>query len=163
MIHAVPAPRQARPGDFPVLAALWHSAWHEAHDALVPAGLIALRTPESFAARIGGFCDLLRVAGPQDAVQGLCTIKKDEIDQMFVASAARGTGLAAALPEDGEARLYRAGSRVAHLSVVPENVRALRFYERHGWARHATRDVVLAGPFRLRSLILRKSLTPPHD
>ena len=38
--------------DIGPLAALWHDGWHEAHAALVPTALTALRTPAEFRARV---------------------------------------------------------------------------------------------------------------
>lgn len=48
---------------------------------------------------------------------------------------ARGTGAARALMDDAEAEARRRGFALMHLSVRPENVRAVRFYEKCGWER----------------------------
>ncbi|HEX2205772.1 MAG TPA: GNAT family N-acetyltransferase [Longimicrobium sp.] len=48
---------------------------------------------------------------------------------------ARGTGAARALMDDAEAEARRRGFGVMHLSVRPENARAVRFYEKCGWER----------------------------
>ena len=126
-------PRPALPADLPAAARLWHRAWHEAHDPLVPAGIAMMRRPEDFATRLAGFGAALRVAGPEGAPVGLCVIRADELHQLFVAADARGSGVAAALLEDGESRLARNGIRQAWLDVVVGNQRAMRFYDKHGW------------------------------
>jgi ribosomal protein S18 acetylase RimI-like enzyme len=57
----------------------------------------------------------------------------DEIEQVYVTSAARGSGVAAALLGHGEHQIAAAGHPVAWLAVAPGNARARRFYERCGW------------------------------
>jgi GNAT superfamily N-acetyltransferase len=126
-------PRLAQANDFKPLAELWHKAWHDAHAALTPPALVAGRTPASFAARLETVGDRLRIAGPSGAPLGLCIIDRDEIDQLYVATAARGTGLAAALLSDGEARIAAAGITEARLECARGNDRAARFYAREGW------------------------------
>jgi GNAT superfamily N-acetyltransferase len=66
-------------------------------------------------------------------------VKADEIEQLFVERAARGTGVAAMLLRKGEAEIRSAGHRRAWLAVVAGNQRARSFYSREGW-----RD---SGPF----------------
>ena len=46
-----PVLRAATPDDVPVIARIWHQAWHEAHDGKVPAAVVALRTSEAFLER----------------------------------------------------------------------------------------------------------------
>jgi ribosomal protein S18 acetylase RimI-like enzyme len=150
--------RHAAEPEFPALARMWHESWHDAHDAHVPAALVALRTYDSFLVRLAEFGDRLRVAGPWGAPNGICVINHDEIDQLFVAREARGRGVAAALLADGEARLRDSGIALARLDVAIENTRAIRFYEKHGWEREEIRTVTLNGPFDLRVLVLTKSL-----
>lgn len=57
----------------------------------------------------------------------------DEVEQVFVARAARGTGQASALLAEAERRVVGAGHSTAWLAVVVGNARARRFYEKHGW------------------------------
>jgi len=120
------------------LARVWHDGWHEAHDALAPAGLIAARTLHSFRARLAAMLDDTRVIGSPGAALGLCVIKADELNQLFVARQARGTGVAGALIDDGEARLAARGIVMAWLSCAVGNNRAARFYERRGWVNART-------------------------
>ena len=134
-------PRPATPADLPASARLWHDTWHEAHWHLAAPDLVKLRTPGDFAARMAKFGDDMRVAGPEGTPVGFCVIREDELYQLFVAPAARGTGLAAALLADGEARLAAKGIREVWLDCVIGNDRALHFYERQGW-RLDRREVV---------------------
>ena len=67
------------------------------------------------------------------------TVAEDELEQIFVVGAGRGSGLATALIERGKAAIRDAGHDTAWLAVVAGNARARAFYEREGW--------VDAGPF----------------
>ncbi len=155
--------RQAVEDDLAPLAQLWHDAWHEAHAAHVPAALVNLRTLADFQMRLPLMLDTLRTAGPIGAPLGLCVIREDEMQQLFVAPAARGSGLASDLLKDAERRLAAAGVAEAWLDVVIENARAIRFYEREGWRLDRRADVPLdsangPGAFILHVQIMTKSL-----
>ena len=117
------------------LARIWHDGWHDAHRHIVPAELVSLRTVESFAERLQAALAELRVAGPFGDAAGLCIIRDDELYQLYVAAQARGTGVAAALMADGEARLSQHGVETAWLACAIGNERAVRFYEKCGWNR----------------------------
>jgi ribosomal protein S18 acetylase RimI-like enzyme len=65
-------------------------------------------------------------------------VKNDELYQLFVSAEARGTGVAAALVADAEARLFEAGVKTAWLACAIGNERAARFYEKCGWHRVGT-------------------------
>lgn len=125
--------RLARADDHAALAALWHQSWHDGHRAHTPAAVVAARTLAFFAAKLPTLHHGLRVAGPPGQPLGLCFTTGDEIDQLFVAPAARGTGLALTLLTDGENRLQAAGITDARLFCVTANHRAMRFYTRAGW------------------------------
>lgn len=125
--------RRAECAELPALAHLWRDAWRDAHAAHLPAPLVAHRSAEAFLGRLGGFGEALRVAGPVGAPLGFCVAFGDEIDQLFVARAARGSGLAARLLADGEMRLREAGVTLARLDCLPQNARAVCFYRKHGW------------------------------
>src|SRR5215475_10261228 len=127
--------RNAEEIEIDQIARVWHDAWRDAHLALAPPELTRLRTFETFRQRIADAIAEVRVIGPVGAPVGLCMIKHDELYQLFVASAARGTGAAAALLADGEARLARCAVQTAFLACAIGNDRAARFYEKHGWRR----------------------------
>jgi len=62
-------------------------------------------------------------------------LKDDELHQLFVAAAARGTGAAAILIGDAEGQLSDKGVATAWLACAIGNERAARFYEKSGWRR----------------------------
>jgi ribosomal protein S18 acetylase RimI-like enzyme len=130
--------RNAEQNDVEQLATIWHRTWHEAHAHLVPPALTRLRTIESFRERIAAALAHIRVAGPPGAPLGFCIVKDDELHQLFVAPSARGSGVAAALLADGEARLAACRVRTAWLACAIGNDRAARFYEKNGWRRVGT-------------------------
>lgn len=144
--------RLASHRDIPALARLWHDGWQDAHAAILPKELALLRTLESFAQRLAARLDDVRVAGPADAPAGFCMIKDDELYQLFVAPEARGGGVAAALMDDGEARLAARGHAIAWLACAIGNERAARFYRKRGWicvGPFVSRLDTSAGPFDL--------------
>ena len=115
------------------LARLWHEGWNDAHGKLAPEGLTKARTVDSFRERLAAALDDTRVIGPPGAPLGLCMIKDDELYQLYVARQARGTGAAAALIADGEARLAARGFATVWLACAIGNDRAARFYDKCGW------------------------------
>lgn len=119
--------------DIDHLARLWHEGWNDAHGKLAPEGLVRARTLELFRARLAAALEDTRVIGPPGAPLGLCMIKDDELYQLYVARHARGTGAAAALIADGEARLAARGFATVWLACAIGNDRAARFYEKCGW------------------------------
>ena len=153
--------REAEAGEIAALGSLWFHAWREAHQDYVPEALTKLRTLASFQERLHQFGDALRVAGPAGAPLGMCAVKGDELNQLFTAPEARGTGVAKALIEDAEARVAAAGHDLIWLDVVIENARAIRFYEKSGWRRRGEQVVALdtlCEPFDLKALIMEKTL-----
>jgi len=66
-------------------------------------------------------------------IAGFTMIVEDEVEQVYVAAAHRGTGVADELLADAERRIREGGHRRARLAVVAGNARARRFYERRGW------------------------------
>jgi GNAT superfamily N-acetyltransferase len=125
------------------LAQLWYAGWQDAHERLVPAELARMRTLQSFQGRLAAALHRVRVAGPVDAPLGFCMIKDDELNQLYVSSEARGSGIAARLLADAEARISAGGSRTAWLACAIGNHRAARFYEKQAWVRAAAVTVDL--------------------
>ena len=130
--------RDADKAELDSLAQLWFDAWHDAHAHLSPPALTRLRTLPSFRERLQAALQQLRVAGPSGAPAGFCLVKGDELYQLFVAAAARGTGVAVALIDDAEATLRANGVETAWLACAIGNDRAARFYEKRGWRRVGT-------------------------
>lgn len=142
--------RDAQPAEVDRLAQIWHDGWQEAHASLLPAELKRLRTFESFRDRLLHRLASTRVAELDGEVVGFCTLKDDELYQLFVSASARGRGVAAELVADAEVRLRQAGFRMAWLACAIGNERAARFYEKCGWARTGASVVAVEtteGPF----------------
>ena len=155
--------RNAEDTEIDHIGRVWFDAWRDAHLALAPAELTRARTLESFRQRIADAITEVRVIGPVGAPLGLCMIKQDELYQLFVASVARGSGAAAALLADGEARLAESGVQTAFLACAIGNNRAARFYEKHDWRRVGSmmsRLETPEGEFVLEVWRYEKTLTP---
>ena len=155
--------RAAETGEIDHLARLWHEGWNDAHGKLAPEGLVRARTLELFQDRLAAALDDTRVVGPAGAPLGLCMIKDDELYQLYVARQARGTGVAAALIADGEARLAARGFATVWLACAIGNDRAARLYEKCGWvmAREAVNRLETpAGVFELAIWRYEKAVRP---
>ena len=127
--------RDAVADEVDALARLWRDAWHEAHASIVPPELTRIRTLQDFTRRLREALDRTRVAGATGRPDGFCIVKGDELGHLFIAPRARGSGVAAALLADAEARLTAAGVELAWLACAIGNERAARFYEKSGWRR----------------------------
>ena len=158
-------PRILQLEDITPTAHLWYDIWHETQAPYVPDALIKRRTFEEFEGRVRAMVvngDTLRVIGPIGGPLGLCAIKPTEMYQLFVAPQGRGTGAAAALLADAEARLIAGGCTRAHLDCLDENEPAQRFYTRQGWVPTGVQITTLdtaEGPFDLPCMIFEKELT----
>ena len=153
--------RTAEPSELEELTDLWHEGWRDGHLAIVPADLAALRSRDSFRERLVGALAEVRVADYRGALAGFYLLRDAELYQFYVARAARGTGVAATLIADAEARLRARGIRRAWLTCAIGNERAARFYEKAGWTREATITDTLttpAGPYQLEVWRYEKAL-----
>ncbi|KAH8075059.1 hypothetical protein JL721_1048 [Aureococcus anophagefferens] len=127
----------------------------------LPPALLEKRTLAAFAARAAARVEHTVVADG-DGVVGFAVALPDgnEMEQLFVD--ARPAAAALALLAAAEARLP---GPTLFLVAVPENARAIRFYEKHGWVRagRVTYDAeVEAGvAFPLRLLRLEKTRARP--
>jgi len=84
--------RQPDRSEEAMLAKLWYEGWQDAHAAIIPEGLAKFRTPEMFEKRMRDELANVRVIGSPGAVVGFHIIKGDELNQLYVAAEARGTG-----------------------------------------------------------------------
>jgi ribosomal protein S18 acetylase RimI-like enzyme len=125
-----------RPGtaeDAAAVADMWHSGWHDAHPGHVPDGLTERRTLEAFHERAPLRVADTTVATVDGEVAGFIMVVDDEVEQIYVDSAHRGSGLARLLLDEAERQVAAGGHRTAWLAVVVGNERARAFYERQGW------------------------------
>jgi ribosomal protein S18 acetylase RimI-like enzyme len=154
--------RDARATDIDQLATIWYEGWQDAHSRILPAQLARWRTLESFRERLRRSLASVRVAGRIDAPIAFCMLKGAELYQLYVSSAARGSGVAAALIADAEAQLRENGVRTAWLGCAIGNDRAAKFYEKCGWLRTGVVTELLDIPgstFPLAVWRYEKSLT----
>ena len=148
------------------LARVWFDAWNDAHAQIVPPELKRLRTLDSFRERLRAALPRTRAAGRPGAPVGFYVLKDEEVYQLFVSADARGTGVAAALMGDAEARLAANGVRTAWLACAIGNERAARFYEKSGWrrvGRMVNEAETSEGTFELDVWRYEKVLTPDTD
>lgn len=131
--------RRAGADDAPEIADIWHLGWRDGHLGFVPPELVAARDEASFRTRAARRVGDTTVAVVDGKVAGFVMVARDEVEQVYVAAAHRGTGVADALLTEAERQVARGGHATAWLAVVAGNARARRFYERRGWSD--------AGPF----------------
>jgi ribosomal protein S18 acetylase RimI-like enzyme len=130
--------RPAEAAEIDHLAQVWYDGWQDAHARILPAELARIRTLESFRDRLEASLRDVRVVGPFPTPVGFCMLKGDELYQLYVSAEARGSGVAATLMADAEARLAGDGVELAWLACAVGNERAARFYEKCGWRRAGT-------------------------
>jgi GNAT superfamily N-acetyltransferase len=153
--------RDAKLSELGQLAKIWFDGWQDAHARIVPAELARLRTLQSFEERLRAASSGVRVAEVEDAAVGFYFLKGTELYQFYVASNARGSGIAAVLMADAEARLRERDVHAAWLACAIGNDRAARFYEKCGWSRTGTvtdHVEVPGGTFALEVWRYQKSL-----
>jgi GNAT superfamily N-acetyltransferase len=138
--------RPAEESEIEQLAKLWYDGWQDAHARIVPAQLARHRTLESFTHRLRAALPNTRVAGSSGQPLGFSIIKDDELYQFYVSAQARGSGVAAILIADAEARLAANGVGTAWLGCAIGNQRAAKFYENNGWRRIGNMISQLATP-----------------
>ena len=125
--------RPGTPDDAETVADIWHAGWHVAHPGHVPDGLTARRTIEAFRDRSPGRVADTTVAEQDGEVVGFIMVVGDEVEQVYVAPASFGSGVATELLAEAERQVAAGGHEVAWLAVARGNARARRFYERQGW------------------------------
>jgi len=130
--------REAEESEIDELATVWYQAWRDGHESVVPTELTRRRTRERFRDRLKAALAKVRVVGPVGAPVGFSMLKGNELNQLFVSARARGSGVAADLIADAEARLAASGVETAWLTCAIGNNRAARFYEKCGWHRSGT-------------------------
>jgi ribosomal protein S18 acetylase RimI-like enzyme len=130
--------RAAQAADTEAIAEIWHQGYRDGHLGSVPAEIFGFRRLEDFLQRVPSLLDVTAVAVVGSDVVGFVMVEGDELNQLYVAEAARGSAVAVALLERGEAMIAELFDR-GWLAVVAGNTRARRFYERGGW--HEVRPI----------------------
>lgn len=143
--------RWATAADASVLASLWHRTWHHTYARHLTPEAQSLCGPDSFRRRVAvSLFEVDPTAAPPTPrpttlvaepcngggrIAGFAMLRGGaELAHLYVAPEAHGTGLASHLLQNLESVLYeQRGCEVAHLSVAVRNLRAVRFYEKHGW------------------------------
>jgi ribosomal protein S18 acetylase RimI-like enzyme len=143
----------ASPIDCEAIARVWHAAWHDAHADIVPARLLPHRGLGHFRTLAAAQAGNITVAVQADTVVGFVGVDEDELELLFVAAAARGTGVADALIAHAQRHISERWTR-AYLLVVEANARARRFYERHGYCD--------TGPFAYEAVVPGGKVSVPH-
>lgn len=157
--------RPAEPADAASVADIWRRGWADGHLRFVPDALVTVRTDESFLVRASQRLDDTTVATVDGGVVGFVMVVDDEVEQVYVASSHRGTGVADRLLADAERQVAAQGHRRAWLAVVAGNTRARAFYERMGWDDDGPFDYAAdshAGPIVVPCRRYTKRLTPDH-
>ncbi|MBY8870252.1 GNAT family N-acetyltransferase [Micromonospora sp. PLK6-60] len=131
--------RPAHPDDTEAIAALWHQGWRDGHAGHVPAELHRHRRLADFRDRVPPRLPTTTVATLGERLVGFVTVRDDEVEQVYVAGSARGTGVADALLAAAE-RAVAERFDAAWLAVAVGNARARRFYARCGWRDAAALD-----------------------
>lgn len=145
--------RQATADDAETVADIWYRGWQDGHLGNVPDDLVAIRTEESFYPRAATRVGDTTVATVDGVVAGFIMVVDDEVEQVYVDAAHRGSGVASALLAEAERQVRANGHDQAWLAVVGGNARARRFYERQGWTDE--------GPFDYPASIERGTLPVP--
>ena len=136
--------RSAVPGDSDDVAEIWRLGWRDGHEGLVPQELVTARTDESFRTRAAERVADTTVATVDGVVVGFVMVVEDEVEQVYVATAQRGTGVAQVLMAEAERQVRMNGHPGAWLAVVAGNARARAFYERAGWRDEGPFDYAAA-------------------
>ncbi len=135
--------RAATEADEAAIVALWHDAWHDGHDAILSDDVVAERTLDIFAKRFKRLLPDSFVAVVEGELAAFAALLGDEIDQFYVDSKFRGTGLAKLFLSVLERALAKRGVEEAVIQCAQGNLRAHRFYSRCGWTDTGVFDLPL--------------------
>jgi ribosomal protein S18 acetylase RimI-like enzyme len=136
--------RAARAEDAGDIAEIWHRGWQDGHLGFVPQELVEVRTEASFRTRASERIADATVATVDGAVVGFVMVVDDEVEQVYVSAAHRGTGVAKVLIGEAESQIKANGHKKAWLAVVAGNGRARALYERAGWVDEGSFDYAAA-------------------
>lgn len=132
-MSSTPHIRAALVSDAERIAQIWAPGWRDGHLGHVPDELLEYRSIDAFRPRIIDALPHTHVAEVDGVIAGFTIIDRDEVDQLYVDAAYRGTGVARELLADAARRIRDAGHLTPWLAVATGNARARHFYEREGW------------------------------
>ncbi|MEU3621925.1 GNAT family N-acetyltransferase [Amycolatopsis coloradensis] len=138
--------RPAVAQDASAVAEIWYHGWQDGHLGNVPDALLRIRTRESFRERASARVGDTSVALVAGEVAGFVMVVGDEVEQVYVSSTHRGSGVAGVLLAEAERLVGDGGHSRAWLAVAPGNARARRFYERCGWVDEGEFENRVEGP-----------------
>jgi len=144
--------RAATAGDVEAIATIWHLGWSDGHLGHVPDALYQHRSFDDLRALVPARLGATTVASDGERVVGFVVVRDDEVEQIYVAPPARGSGVAGELLGHAETVIGERHDR-AWLAVVAGNDRARRFYTRQGWSDE--------GPFDYQAEAGGSTLTVP--
>jgi ribosomal protein S18 acetylase RimI-like enzyme len=98
----------------------------------VPDEVLPHRQLDGFVERTPARIGQTTVAALDGPIIGFVTVVDDEVEQLYVTPAARGSGAAVRLLDHGE-HVVAEDHDTAWLAVISGNERARHFYERQGW------------------------------
>jgi GNAT superfamily N-acetyltransferase len=124
--------RLARDEDASDIAEIWQLGWRDGHLGFVPQELVDVRREASFRTRAPECPSDTTVATVDEAVAGFVMVVDDEVEQVYVSAAHRGTGVAATLIGEAERQVKANCHANAWLAIVAGNARARAFYARPG-------------------------------
>lgn len=136
--------RSARTEDAPDIAEIWFRGWQDGHLGFVPQELVDVRTEAAFRTRAEERIPDTTVATVDGAFAGFVMVVDDEVEQVYVSAAHRGTGVAKVLIREAERRAGANGHSKAWLAVVAGNARARAFYGRSKWVDEGPFDYAAA-------------------
>ena len=145
-----PVVRPATPDDAAAVAAIWRDGWRDGHLGLVPDALVAVRTDESFRTRAADRVDDTTVAVVDAEVAGFVMVDDDEVEQVYVSSRHRGSGVADVLLAEAERQVRENGHASGPGWPWSTATREREsFYERVGWRDEGEFDYAAVGRGRV--------------
>ena len=128
--------RPAVAGDFAAILALSKGSLKAAYGAFIAADKLApWAEGDAMDAYVTANIMQMLVALDGDGPVGVVAMEGDLIGLLWVAPDKRSQGIGSRLMRFAEARMRHAGHTRLRVKVFEPNVRAVRFYERHGYVR----------------------------
>ena len=111
-----------------------------------PARVLLIAEDAGHAERLVGYSMLITgEPGDADAAAALSRRPVAELSKFYTRSAAHGTGVAAPLMSETLDAAAATGAASVWLGVNEENARAIRFYEKHGFAKVGRKHFTVGG------------------